>query len=400
MEFGWSADEEAFRQEVCEFIRSLLPPDWERTGSLGEEEDGGEGDEVTQRVTAAMVEKKWNVMHWPVEYGGLGLSAWHQLIFSEEATYHRFPGSAGGTGTGLVGPMLMAAGTEEQKRTWLPKIARNEVRFCLLNTEPEAGSDLASLRTRAVADGDDYIVNGQKVFISGAHHSDMGIMPVRTDPNAQPRHAGISYLMVDLHSPGITIRPLINMTGAHAQNEVFLEDVRVPRSNRIGRENDGWRMVAGALSSVRSGATGTNRPAQTRRLFDDVVEYARTTSRNGRRIGEQPDVRRNLAQMAIELEVAKFMLYRAVWNHASHHPSPRENSASRLFSSLVSQRMANIAVNTLGMYGLLRRGSGYAPLHGEVEHMYKETVYHTIGLGTQEINRNVIAQRGLGLPRQ
>ena len=158
-------------------------------------------------------------------------------------------------------------------------------------------------------------------------------------------------------------------------------------------------MVAGALSSVRSGATGTNRPAQTRRLFDEVVKYAKETVIDGKRVGENPDVRRNLAQMAVELEVARFMLYRAVWNHANHHPSPRENSASRLFGSLVSQRMANIAVNTLGLYGQLKESSKYAPIHGLAEHMYKETVYHTIGLGTQEINRTVIAQRGLGLPR-
>lgn len=398
MEFGWTKEQEAFREEVCQFIRDLLPADSATQLGMGDADEGGAGGEVAERIDKAMVEKKWNIMHWPQEYGGLGLSAWHQLIFSEEATYHRFPGSAGGTGTGLVGPMLMVAGTEEQKKHWLPRIAKNEIRFCLVNTEPEAGSDLASLQTRAVADGDDYIVNGQKVFISGAHHSDYGIMPVRTDPNV-PKHAGISYLMVDMKSPGITIRPLINMTGAHVQNEVFLEDVRVPITNRVGPENEGWRMVAGALSSVRSGATGTNRPAQTRRLFDEVVKYAKETVIDGKRVGENPDVRRNLAQMAVELEVARFMLYRAVWNHASHNPSPRENSASRLFGSLVSQRMANIAVNTLGLYGQLKEGSKYAPLHGMAEHMYKETVYHTIGLGTQEINRTVIAQRGLGLPR-
>ncbi len=395
MEFGWTPDQETYRAEVCDFIRSNLPPDWS-SRTIAEDEDGGD-DEVIQRITKVIVEKKWHIMHWPKEYGGLGLTPWQQLIYSEEATYHRFP-SAGGTGTGFVGPMLMAVGTEEQKKSWLPRIAANQIRFCLLNTEPEAGSDLASLRTRAVADGDDYVVNGQKVFISGAHRADYGVMPVRTNPDV-PKHAGISYLMVDMRSPGITIRPLINMTGAHEQNEVFLEDVRVPITNRIGAENEGWRLIAGGLSSVRSGATGTNRPAQVKRLFDDVVDYAKNTIVDGVPLSKRPDVRSDLAQMAIELEVAKFMLYRAVWNHVNHNPSPRENSASRLFGSLVSQRMANVAMNTLGLYGLLRKGTKYARLFGRAEQMYKETVYHTIGLGTAEINRTVIAQRGLGLPR-
>lgn len=392
MEFGWSEEEAAFREEVREFIRETLPADWDAM-NLNEEEELGYAREFAQRL----VEKKWRTMHWPVQQGGLGYDLWRQLIFSEEVTYHRMPGAYDG-GTAMVGPLLMNAGTEEQRQRFLKPIAEAKVSWCQLFTEPESGSDLASLKTRAVADGDDYVVNGQKVFTTGGHLADWGLLACRTDFEA-PKHRGISFLLVDMKTPGITIRPLINMTGAHAQNEIFFEDVRVPRTNLLGQQNGAWYLLAAGLSSERSGATGINRPARARRLLEELAGYARNTVIDGVPIGKRPEVRSKLAQMAIEIEVARGVLYGSIGKHVKGEDPSRQNSASKILGGEVNQKLANAGMNMLGLYGQLKRGSKYAALAGRVEHLYRDSVYYTIGLGTSEINRTVIAQRGLGLPR-
>ncbi|MSQ26867.1 MAG: acyl-CoA dehydrogenase [Dehalococcoidia bacterium] len=392
MDFRWSADDDAFRTEVRRFIDDTLPAGWDEM-NLDEAEEFQFAGPIQKKLAA----NKWRIMHWPQEYGGLGFSLWRQLIFSEEFTYRRMPGSAD-AGAHPVAALLMHSGTPAQRSRFMGPIARAEIKFCLLFTEPAAGSDLASLQTRAVKDGDDYVINGQKVFNTGAHLADWGLLAARTDQEV-PKHKGISLFIVNMKAPGVTVRPLINLTGAHAQNEVFLDDVRVPRDSIIGEENQGWYQLASSLSTERSGVTGINRFALCKRLLDDLAGFARTTSMNGQNVGKRPEVRSRLAEAAIATELGRFILYRAVGMNDNGLDSTRLNSASKIFGGELAQRLANTGVSMMGLYGQLRRGTKHAPLQGTIERMYRETVYFTIGLGTSEVNRNVIAQRGLGLPR-
>ena len=341
-----------------------------------------------------LAENKWRVMHWPEEYGGLAYSHWRQLIFNEEVAYHRFPGTSEAA-VSFVGPCIMLYGDEAQKKKFLPAIAQADIYFCQLFTEPGAGSDLASLQTRAVRDGDDYVITGQKIFTSGAHHADWGWLGARTDPNA-PKHRGISTFVIDMKSPGITIRPLINMTGIHAQNEVFFDEVRIPKDCLVGEENRGWYQMATTLDFERS---GIGRVADVKRTLEDLVAHAKRTQVNGRPLGKEPQVRAKLAEMAIEIEVGRFLAYRTVSMQQRGLIPNREASAVKVFGSELQQRLANVGMNMLGVYGQLRRGSKYTPLSGRIERLYKSSVFATIGAGTSEVNRNIIASRGLGLPR-
>lgn len=389
MEFGWSPEEQAFREEVRAFIRTQLPSNWDEM-ALTEEE----AHQYARRFAKALGERKWRVLHWPREYGGLAYNHWRHLIFSEETAYHRFPG-ASDMGTGFVGPTLMLFGNEAQKKKFLPSIASAEWHFCQLFTEPGSGSDLSSLQTRAVKDGDDFVVTGQKIFTSGGHWADWGWLGARTDP-AAPKHRGISTFMIDMKSPGITIRPLINMTGQHLQNEVFFDEVRVPKENLVGDENRGWYQMASTLDFERARIGWF---AGARRALHDLAGFAATTAIGGRVLGKRPEVRSRLAEMAVALDVGRFLAYRTVHILEKGDVPNKEASAAKAFSSEANQKLANLGVTMLGLYGQLRRDSKHAKLRGLMEHMYKETVMYTIGAGTSEIQRNIIASRGLGLPR-
>ena len=389
MDFGWSREEDEFRSEVRAFIRGQLPADWDDR-NLNEEEAYQHG----RRFARALAERKWRVMHWPAECGGLGYNHWRHLIFSEEAAYHRFPG-ASDMGTGFVGPTLMLFGDDRQKRRFLPAIASAEVQFCQLFTEPGAGSDLGSLQTRAVRDGDDFVVTGQKIFTSGGHHADWGWLGARTNQEA-PKHRGISTFLIDMKSPGITVRPLINMTGQHVQNEVFFDEVRVPHENLVGEENRGWYQMASTLDFERARIGWF---AGGRRTLDDLVAFAKATTVKGSPVGKRPEVRSRLAEMAVALHVGRFLAYRAVWMLEHGDIPNKEASAAKVFGSEANQRLANLGVTMLGLYGQLHRDSKHVRLRGWLEHMYKETVFYTIGAGSSEIQRNIIATRGLGLPR-
>ncbi|MEK7215438.1 MAG: acyl-CoA dehydrogenase family protein [Chloroflexota bacterium] len=390
MEFGWSPEEEAFRQEVRGFIRNILPRDWDDRYQDEWEQIEGEGSEDMRR---ALWDKKWHVMAWPVEYGGLAFNHWRQLVVNEEVAYHRL--GLGDIGGGIVGPSMMLFGDERQKQQFLPAIAKGTLRFCQLFTEPGSGSDLASLQTKAVRDGDHYLVSGQKIFTSGAHKADWGWLGARTDPDA-PKHRGISTFVIDMHSPGVTVRPLINITGVHSQNEVFFDEVVVPAQNLVGEENRGWYQMAATLDFERSNAA---RFAGAKRYLEDMVRLAATTKHNGRLLGKQPRVRSKLAEMAIQIDVGRFLGYRTVYMQTQGLIPNKEASAVKVFGGELDQRLANVAVNMMGLYGQLKRGSKFAPLHGRVEGFYLNSVFHTIGQGTSEVNRNIIATRGLGLPR-
>jgi alkylation response protein AidB-like acyl-CoA dehydrogenase len=395
MEFRFSPEEEAFRQEVREFLRR----EWTEVQAGGGAESplgygGGTSIEVIKDFQRKLAQKGWLTLAWPKEYGGMGAGIWKQVIYMEEMAYHRAPHQLG-VGPDRVGPTIILYGTEEQKREHLPRIASGEVIWCQGFSEPGAGSDLASLQTTAVPDGDYFVVNGQKIWTSLAHVADWMILLARTDPSA-PKHKGISYFLVDMKTPGITVQPLHELTGRHTFNQVFFDNVRVPRKNLVGELNRGWYVAAATLDFERS---GINRVMAGIRTFEDLVEYAREVQKDGRRLIDLPGVRHRLAELKIEFEVGRMLSYRVASLQAQGRIPNQEASMSKLYGSELQQRLARSAVEIMGLSGQLLPGSKWAPLAGRVAEYYLASVSTTVAAGTSEIMRNIIAIRGLGLPR-
>lgn len=390
MQFRISPEDEAFREEVREFLKQELPPDWVGSG----EGDDDEEWEFTLRMRKKLAEKGWLTMAWPPEYGGQGASLMRQVVFAEEMAYHRAPGRDA-FGIRMLAPTLMIHGTEEQKREHLPRIARGEVQWCQGYSEPESGSDLASLQTRAVEDGDDFVINGTKIWTSMAHRADWMFMLVRTDPDA-PKHRGISFLLVDMKTPGIEVRPIVNMANLHNFNMVTFDNVRVPKRNLVGEKNRGWYVGATLLDFERSGVEYS---AGARRTLEELVQFAKEATRNGRPLAEDPLVRRRLADMAIEVEVSRLISYYIAYMQSQGLVPNKEASMGKLFGTELQQRVAQTGMSLLGLYGQLEPDSKYAPLQGRIERAYLTSISATIAAGTSEIQRNIIATRGLGLPR-
>ena len=267
MNFRLTSEQAAFQREVTDFIEQGLPPGWDT-----EHESFEEGLAIERDVMTRLAAKRWLALPWPKEYGGLGASPMQQLIFNEQMAYHGVPGTVN-MGVAWVGPVVMLYGREDQKAQYLSRIADGTDLWCTLYSEPSAGSDLAAMQTRAVRDGDDYVINGQKIWTSFGHYADWGWLAVRTDPDV-PKHKGISTFAIKMDTPGITIRPLVNMAGTHEFNEVFFEDVRVPATNLVGEENRGWYNVAVGLDFERSSIGATS---NSRRMVDDLVTYLRET---------------------------------------------------------------------------------------------------------------------------
>ena len=379
-----------FRNEVQTFISDNLPDDW-GTGS------GGEGYEqetmkLTRSFQSEMAKRRWLTMAWPEEHGGLEAPHSQQMIMAEEMAYHRAPGGGSNMGVQWVGPSLMLYGTDDQKEEHLAGIADAETWWCTLYSEPGSGSDLASLQTRAVKDGDDYVINGQKIWTSGAHVSDWGWLAARTDPDA-PKHKGITMFMMRMDTPGVTVRPLINMADGHGFNEVFFEDVRIPQTNVVGEENRGWYHLAVALDFERSGIGAF---AGGRRTIEEITDFARE---NKHLTDERPNARYELAERAIEVEIGTMMAYRIAYMQEHGVVANHEASMSKLFGSELGQRIAKTGMDLLGLRGNVWSDGPYAALQGRLSRSYVSAVSGTIAAGTSEIQRNIIATRGLGLPR-
>ena len=391
MDFRLTPEEEAFRQEVREFLRQELPADWAGADFFGAEEAGESTREIGRRMTKKLVERKWLAMAWPKEHGGLEASHMQQLIYNEELSYHAAPGG-GGMGVAWVGPAIMLYGTEEQKQRFLPDITSGKVTWCTLYSEPEAGSDLASLQTSAVQDGDDFVINGQKIWTTGAQYSDLGWLAARTDPEA-PKHKGISTFVVPMDAPGVTIRPLVNMANQTGFNEVFFDNVRIPKENLVGDLNRGWYHVAVALDFERSGIQFY---ARARRTLEQYLSLFREQSAEVRR---NPQTRNELADRYVELHVGTWMSYRIPYLQSQGAIPNYEASISKLYGSEFAQRVASTGMRLLGSFGQLGPGSAYAPMDGQTGQSYVQMVAATIGGGTSEVLRSIIATRGLGLPR-
>ncbi|MGO9158802.1 acyl-CoA dehydrogenase family protein [Mycobacterium sp.] len=327
---------------------------------------------------------------WPREYGGMDLPFARQIIYQEEYVRARVPGPLG-TGLGIVGPTLITHGSEEQKRRFLPSMLRGDTVWAQGFSEPEAGSDLPALRATARRDGDEYVVNGQKVWNTAADIADILFTLVRTG-SRESRAKGISYLLIDAHAPGVTIRPLRDITGGADFSEIFFEDARVPVSNRIGEENDGWRLVRTSLGHERAAGT-MNQAAMYRRVLTELIELARS-----RGATSDPIVRDRLADFEIRVRIMGYQGMRTIESIlAKGEPGPGA-STSRLFITAFEQDLHEFAVDLLGSYGTLGRGDAHSVERGRWVWGFLRTRASTIGTGTSEIQRNTVAEQVLGLP--
>ncbi|MEO6197456.1 MAG: acyl-CoA dehydrogenase family protein [Dehalococcoidia bacterium] len=389
MDFRFTPEEESFRAEVRAFLRVELPAEWGDTSATAHFGEGEEDRwEFLRSFQRRLAEKGWLTLGWPKEHGGLAAGVMQQVIYNEEMAYHRTPTQIG-VGPDRVGPTIILYGTEEQKATHLPGIANAETVWCQGFSEPSSGSDLASLETRADVDGDYFVVNGQKIWTSLAHKADRCILLARTDPEA-PKHKGISYLLTDMNLPGITVQPLIDITGRHAFNQIFFDNVRVPRDCLVGELNAGWYVAAATLDFERS---GINRVVAGGRVYEEIMDYARSMGS-----GARPEMRAKLAELGIELHLGRLLAYRVASMQARGQVPNAEASMSKMYGSELQQRLANTGLELMGLAGQLQ-GGRWAPLAGRLEAYYRHTAGLTIAAGTSEIQRNIIAGRGLGLPR-
>ena len=389
MDFEFSNEELSFRNELSAWLKEELANRPEKGGDDADAE-WAFGLEMRKKLA----DKGWLTMAWPEEYGGQGVSHMMQVVFAEEMSYTRAPGRDV-FGTRMMAPTLMIHGTEEQKREFLPPVSKGEVQWCQGYSEPESGSDLASLQTRAVEDGDDFIINGTKIWTSSAHRADHIMVLTRTDPDA-PKHRGISFLLCDMNTPGLTVNPIINMAGDHGFNMVTFDNVRVPKKNLVGEQNRGWYVGATLLDFERS---GVDYSAGGRRVLEELITYAKDNDQNGSLIASNPIMRNRLADLAIEVDVSRLISYNIAWMQGEGLVPNKESSMGKIVGTELQQHLSETGMQMLGLHGQLEPGSKYAPMQGRIEHMHLTNVSETIQAGTSEIQRNIIATRGLGLPR-
>ncbi|MEE9284270.1 MAG: acyl-CoA dehydrogenase family protein [Dehalococcoidia bacterium] len=395
MEFRFTEKQDAFRQEVRAWLKGVLPRFQVGRDFVGKSEVEAEDTRYSPAFSRELGRKGWIGLAWPKEYGGQGLGYVEQMIFNEEMVLNRAPCGYHLPAERQMGPSILQFGTPEQKAFFVPRIMAGELGFAIGYTEPNTGSDLAGLKTVARQDGDDYVVNGQKMWAGGAHFVEYLWTALRTNPDA-PKHRGVSVFIIPLKdTPGLTIRPFVAMSGAR-YNEVFFDDVRVPASAMVGEKDRGWYTVAHNLDFERS---GIERVVQTEMFLREALELARATRRGGRPLLSDAVLRHRLAEVAIELQVERNLCYRVAWMQTEGLVPNYQSSMSKLFGSEVGQRACEVFMQTFGLYGALERDSPRASMRGKVPRKYLDAVASTIRGGTSEIQRNIMATRGLGLPR-
>jgi alkylation response protein AidB-like acyl-CoA dehydrogenase len=391
MDYRFTPEQEKWRQEIRAFLKQELRPGDEQ----GDEADSDEQWAFARAFQKKLAAKKWLVPHWPKQYGGADMGIWDQVIMREEMAYSRAP-LTDFFGINMLGPVLMMYGTEEQKKEHLPGIASAEVTWSQGYSEPGSGSDLASLQTRAVRDGDDYVINGQKIWNSNAHRADWMFLLARTDPNA-PKHKGITFFLTPTSAPGFSTRPLVNMAGLHQFNETFFEDLRIPARNVVGEENRGWYVGAALLDFERSGIGSS---ATSRRSIDDLLEYAKAAPKSNGNGSARRLMRTMLAELVIESEAGRYLSYRVASMQARGEVPNAEASMAKVYLSELGHRVYNAGIQVMGLYGALRpEAAKRAQLKGAFGMGYMVSLGLMIAGGTSEIQRNIIAQRGLGLQR-
>lgn len=383
MDYQWDDDIIAFQEELRAFCAQYAT-DLKQAG------DQDQRDLLLKKVHSEIERRGWLRIAWPEEYGGGGKSPFYQFIMVQQFSYAGIP--YGGLSVGSIAPALMNHGTDAQKKKYLPGILDGDITFAIGYSEPNAGTDLASLQTKAVKDGDEWVINGQKIWTSEAHVSTHLWLAARTDPSAE-KHRGISMFIVSMDTPGMTVRPLYTMSGVRT-NEVFFEDVRIPADALIGEQNKGWYTVANALDFERVSLAPTGQLA---RQFDRTLEYLKE---------ERPEqiedraTRQRLADLKIDLHVLRALNLVNASIIANHETPTMEASMTKVWSSELRYRLSSMNMDLLGRYGALRSDNeGLTPVGGQNEQTYRGSPILRFGGGTNEVQRNIIAHRGLGLPR-
>ncbi len=392
MDFQFTNDQNQFRQEVRDFLDAELPPGWvDYTGTNVDDSvvDVEDGWQLFKDMARKLGNKGWLSLHWPKEYGGSALSNIDYLIFLEEIARRGSPGF-NAIGVKMLAPTLIDYGTEMQKDRHLKHIARGEVFWCEGFSEPEAGSDLASLRTKAIRDGDYFICNGQKTWTTLASYADWCCLLARTDPYSR-RHNGISFILVDLSTPGITIRPIENLLGEPHFSEIYFDDVKIPVENMVGAVNDGWRIAQTLLKYER---VHIAQIAVIQVMIERLVKHLKTIP-----TAQRQNSRNILADLAIEAEIGRLLSYQIAWLQDHGMATEWHAAMSRLYSNRLLKRAASEALQILGLHGQLDKRDCRAPAYGWFEHLYLSALGATISAGTSEIQKTVIALRGLGMPK-
>jgi len=390
MDFKFSPEQEAFRKEVSDFLEEEI-----RNGTFQPMCDGwiqGYSPGFTRKMAA----KGWIGLSWPRECGGQGRSETDRLILTEELLRYGAPAACHWFADRQIGRSLIAHGTEEQKQELLPLILKGEAYIGLGMSEPEAGSDLASLQTRAVEDGDDYIIDGQKMWTSCARFMTHVYLVARTDPDA-PKHRGISEFVIDASLPGISIRPTIDITGSEAWGEVFYDGVRVSKRHLIGEKNRGFYQILNQLDYERA---GLERLMGNYPLFEAIIEFTRETEHNGVPLCKDPLIRDKLARLQVEFEMGRLLTYRVVLVMEQGRAPNVEAAMAKAYCTTFEQRLASVATEILGLYGQLVAESKWAPILGMAPHSYLGSKGYSLQAGTTEVLKNIVATRGLGLPTE
>jgi len=396
MDFKLTEEQKALKKEFDDFFKYHMEHNKpEGLGTGLEASNTPEGNKFHRFMMKEIAEKKWNIMAWPKENGGREAPIIEQVLFSESQAYHGAPG-IDGFGVRMFAPTIILYATEEQKKRILPPIANAEVQYSQGWSEPNAGSDLASLTTMAIREGDHYVINGQKTWTTGGHHADYMFLLARTDPESK-RSKGLSVFNIDLTLPGITRRPIIYMNGSHIVNDVFFDNVKVPVEERIGVEGDGWTYTRATMNFERSNAGAY---AAMKRQVEELIEYLKEKERDGKPLAEHASVRKKLADLYMDIEVGRALAYKIAWLQevGKMQYSPAAASESKVFSSELRQRLSQVGSEMMGLFGMVEE-SPWAPLNGSMPEGYQTTIGSTICAGSNEIQRNIIAWVGCGLPR-
>lgn len=395
MDLNLSPSEQAFRDEFADWLRANLPEDWRESALRGLPET--ERLERRRGWERKLGEAGWLGVSWPKEYDGRGATAMEHVIYLEELLHAGAPDFLNTLGLNLVGPTIIDAGTDEQKRRFLSPMLRGEVVWCQGFSEPNAGSDLAGLQTRAGRDGDDWAINGQKIWSSGAHYADWCALLARSDPDA-PKHKGISFFLVGMKSPGVTVRPIKQISGDAEFNEIFFDNVRVSNENILGELNGGW-LVANRMLAYERGVITMEMLVGYQRLWDELREYARSTKRDGRALIDDPRVRERLARSYTDIRLMRLANLRYITRYMRGVPPGAETSYMKLYWADTEQGLCDLALSLAGPDGLAMPGAPRAVANGEWMRQYLMSRVATVYGGTQDIQRNIIAERIFGLPR-
>jgi alkylation response protein AidB-like acyl-CoA dehydrogenase len=392
MNFDFTAEENRFRDTLRAWLDQNAPA---LLADGPQYADPEKRWERAMRWHKALFDAGWVGIHWPREYGGRGATLVEQYIHEEEMDRINAPGTINPVGLNIAGPTIMQWGTNQMKHRYLPPILSGDEIWCQGYSEPGAGSDVASLSTRAEDRGDYFVVNGQKVWTTLAHRANFCLLLCRTDPSA-PKHKGLSYMLVDMKTPGITVRPLVQMTGNHDFNEIFFEDVAIPKANLLGPQNDGWRVGVTTLMFERITVGAL---LQIEREAERLRGMLTRLDASGRRPADDPTVRQRFAQIQSECQAARYSSLRSLTRRLKGQPPGPEGSIAKLFRTETMLRMVSFAEEVLGPYAQLVEGSPFAVEHGRWMHSFFYARAQTIAGGTSEIQRNVIGERVLGLPK-